>query len=140
MTTNEAPKESEYDAPFAELLSIRSGQSADGIGSVFMTIQDKHRQGAGVVQGGLIVTLADHALFRAVKSVLAAGEHSVTVELKLNFIAPARDGELTATARVISRGGLIIVGEMAVTDQHETLIAQGLGTCMVVRPNQPASS
>lgn len=124
--------EPQYQAPFAELLDIRSGQSADGVGSVFMSIQDKHRQTAGVVQGGLLVTLADHALYRAVQSVLGPQEANVTVELKVNFIAPAKDGELTATARVVSRGGRIVVGEMEVTDQQGRVVARGLGTCLVV--------
>jgi uncharacterized protein (TIGR00369 family) len=108
--------------------------SSDGTGVAHMTIEHKHRQRAGVVQGGLIVTLADNALFLAVQSLLEPEEGNVTVELKMNFIAPARDGELTATSRVISRGGRIVVASMEVTDDSQTLIAQGLGTCMVVRP------
>lgn len=124
--------EPKYQEPFAELLDIRSGQSAGGVGSVFMSIQDKHRQSHGVVQGGLLVTLADHALHRAVQSVLGPQENNVTVELKVNFIVPAKDGELTATARVVSRGSRIVVGEMEVTDQQGRVVVRGLGTCLVV--------
>lgn len=98
-----------------------------------MTIQDKHRQAAGVVQGGIIVTLADYAFFRAVRSVLEPGQGAVTVELKLNFIAPAREGALTATARIVSGGRRIIVGDMEVTDHRQTVIARGLGTYLVIQ-------
>ena len=112
---------------------MRPGLSADGIGTTSMTIQDKHRQAAGVVQGGIIVTLADYAFFRAVRSVLDPGQGAVTVELKLNFIAPAREGELTATARIVSGGRRIIVGDMEVTDHRQTLIARGLGTYLIVQ-------
>ena len=82
----------------------------------------------------MIVTLADNALFLAVQSRLNPGERNVTIELKMNFLAPAKEGELTATARVISLGGRIIVANMEVLDQEETIIAAGLGTCMRVRP------
>ncbi len=99
-----------------------------------MVVQHQHLQRAGVVQGGLIVTLADNALFLAVQSRLDPDEANVTVELKMNFIAPAKDGELTATARVISLGGRIVVASMEVTDQNDTIIATGLGTCMRIRP------
>jgi len=133
LATDDAGHDIEYQAPFARLLDIRSGQSANGIGSVSMVIQDQHRQEAGVVQGGIIVTLGDHALYRAIQSVLEPGENSLTIELKVNFIAPARDGELTATARVISRGFRIIVGDMEITDSRQRLIARGLGTCLVTR-------
>lgn len=134
MTVNCPSGQPQPEAPFAQLLGIRSGMSSDGTGVAHMTIEHKHRQRAGVVQGGLIVTLADNALFLAVQSLLEPEEGNVTVELKMNFIAPARDGELTATSRVISRGGRIVVASMEVTDDSQTLIAQGLGTCMVVRP------
>jgi uncharacterized protein (TIGR00369 family) len=114
-------------------LGIRVGASGDGVGKVTMDIRDEHRQVAGVVQGGLIVTLADYAMYQAVKSTLEPGQHSVTVEIKVNFTAPAKDGELTATGRVINGGRRIIVAEAAVTDGRQTLIAHGLGTSLVVQ-------
>ena len=123
----------EFEAPFAALLNIRPGLSADGVGSGTMVIRKEHLQTEGVVQGGLIVTLADYALYRAAKSTLNPDQSNVTVELKVNFIAPAKDGELTATARIISSGRRIIVGEVEVTDERQILIARGLGTNLVVQ-------
>ena len=120
------------DGPFAELLGIRPGISDDGVGTAFMTVEDKHRQRAGVVQGGILVALADYAFFRACRSVLNEGEHAVTIELKLNFIAPAAAGELTARSSIKSRGGRIIVGDMEIHGQEGQLIATGLGTYMTV--------
>ena len=120
------------DGPFAELLGIRPGESADGVGTAFMTVADQHRQRAGVVQGGILVALADYAFFRACRSVLKEGEHAVTIELKLNFIAPARDGELTARSAIKNRGGRIIVGDMEIFGADGTLIATGIGTYMTV--------
>ena len=121
-----------YEAPFAALLGMIPGRSSDGVGSTSMTIQDQHRQSAGVVQGGIIVALADYAFFRAVRSVLEPGQGAVTVELKVNFLAPARDGELTATARIVQSGRRVVVGDMEVIDLGGTLIAKGLGTYLVV--------
>ena len=121
----------EYESPFAQLLDMRHGTSADGVGVATMTVQDKHRQKAGVVQGGIIATLADYAFHRAVESVLRPGQSAVTVELKVNFIAPARDGELTAAARVVSSGRRIVVCDVDVTGPGDTLIARCLGTYLV---------
>ena len=132
MTQVEQPAEAGQDGPFAELLGIRPGESADGVGTAFMTVADKHRQRAGVVQGGILVALADYAFFRACRSVLKEGEHAVTIELKLNFIAPARDGELTARSSIKSRGGRIIVGDMEIFGEEGQLIATGIGTYMTV--------
>ena len=132
MTGHEGSAETRQDGPFAELLGIRPGESADGVGTAYMTVADRHRQGAGAVQGGILVALADYAFFRACRSLLKDGEHAVTIELKLNFIAPAREGELTAKSSIKSRGGRIIVGDMEITGPEGQLLATGLGTYMTV--------
>ena len=132
MSTHEQHDTHEQDGPFAELLGIRPGVSEDGVGTAYMTVEEKHRQSAGAVQGGILVALADYAFFRACRSVLKDGEHAVTIELKLNFTAPAREGELTARSSIISRGGRIIVGDMEIKGPDDTLIATGVGTYMTV--------
>lgn len=116
---------------FADHLGMYAGISADGVGTVRMPIRDHHLQESGNVQGGLIVTLADYAFFLAVKSKLSPRQSTVTVELKVNFIAGAKEGELTATARVVSGGRRIFVVEGDVTDRTGVIIARGLSTYLV---------
>lgn len=96
-----------------------------------MPIRDHHLQDSGNVQGGIIVTLADYAFYLAVKSRLSPGQSTVTVELKVNFIAGAREGELTATARVVSGGRRIFVVEGDVSDSNGVIVARGLSTYLV---------
>ena len=136
MSTERDQAADEEAPPVAVLLGMNSLPAPEGTGIATMTIQDKHRQRAGVVQGGLIVTLADYALFEAVHTRMRPGDTAVTVELKVNFLAPARDGELTATARLIGTGRRIVVGEVDVTGDHDTLIARCLGTCLVRTPTR----
>ena len=120
--------------PFAALLGIQAGQSSEGFGSVTMEVRNDHLQESGVVQGGLITTLIDYAFYQAVKSRLKPDQRSVTIECKGDFIAPAKEGELTATARIVSGGRRILVVEGEVTDNQEVLIARGLSTYMVLEP------
>tara|TARA_Y100000758_G_C15761802_1_gene316127 strand:+ start:188 stop:535 length:348 start_codon:yes stop_codon:yes gene_type:complete len=108
----------------------------DGTSKVIMPIKPGHLQQAGRVQGGIVVALADYAMFRAIKALLNPGEATTTIELKVNFLAAAEKGELTATAKIISPGRRLMVGEMEVRDQDGKLIAQGLGTYMVLQPRQ----
>ena len=72
-------------------------------------------------------------MFRAVKPLLKPGETTTTIELKVNFLAAAERGLLTGTAKIISEGRQLMVGEMEVKDDEGKLIAQGLGTYMVLR-------
>jgi uncharacterized protein (TIGR00369 family) len=121
----------EYESPFARLMSMRHHPIVDGVGLASMTIRDEHRQAAGVVQGGIIVALADYAFHLACQPHLRPGQTAVTVELKVNFLAPAKDGELRAAARVVSAGRRIIVCDVDVIGDEETLIARCLGTYII---------
>ena len=123
-----------HESPFAELLDMRVRDPEDGTSTVVMPISPNHLQQAGRVQGGIVVALADYAMFRAIKPFLKSRESTTTIELKVNFLAAAEKGYLTGTAKIISPGRRLMVGEMEVKDEDGKLIAQGLGTYMVLRP------
>ena len=136
MTTESQPLENEDDSPFARLIGLRDGRSDSGVGVVSMAVQPHHLQSAGNVHGGLIAVLADTAFYRAVRSLMEPEDRTTTVEMKINFLAPSSGGELTAKATVLSSGNRLVVAEVEVTDQDQTLIAQGLGTYLVMRRNR----
>ena len=123
-----------YESPFAELLDMRVKDPDDGSSVVVMPINSGHLQQAGRVQGGIVVALADYAMFRAIRPLLKTGEATTTIEIKINFLAAAEKGELTAAATIISAARGLMVGEMEVRDEDGKLIAQGLGTYMVLQP------
>ncbi|MCH7842101.1 MAG: PaaI family thioesterase [Chloroflexi bacterium] len=136
MATDPPPSPSGYvhESPFAELLDMRVSDPDDGSSTVVMPIKPGHLQQAGRVQGGIVVALADYAMYRAIRPLLKPGEGTTTIEIKVNFLAAAEKGELTATATIIDHGRRLIVGEMEVKDQDGKLIAQGLGTYLVLQP------
>ena len=135
MATDPPPNPEGYthESAFAKHLDMRVADPDDGSSTVTMPINPNHLQHAGRVQGGIVAALADYALFRAVKPLLKPGE-STTIEIKINFLAPAETGELTATAKIISPGRRVMVGEMEVKDQNGKLIPKGLGTYLVIPP------
>jgi uncharacterized protein (TIGR00369 family) len=123
-----------YESPFSQLLDMRVTDPNDGTSTVVMPINPNHLQLAGRVQGGIVVALADYAMFRAIRPLLKPGEATTTIELKINFLAAAERGKLTANCKIISAGSTLMVGEMQVKDQDGKMIAQGLGTYMVLQP------
>lgn len=120
------------DSPFSRLIGIEDGVSEGGVGSVSLAIRAHHLQAAGRVHGGLIAVLVDTAFFRAVRSRLALGQRTTTIELKINFLEPADSGRLTATAALIGDGGRLMVADVQVTSDDGRLIAQALGTFLVM--------
>ena len=120
------------DSPFLRFIGIEEGSSENGVGSVSLAVQPHHLQGAGQVHGGLIAALVDTAFFRAVRSTLSPGQSTTTVELKVNFLESANSGRLTATARIISNSNRLKVADVEVSAEDGRLIAQGLGTFLVM--------
>ncbi len=133
--TRPNPQDNE-PASFAEMLGTENMDSGEGWARVRMPIRQRHLQRAGNVQGGVIVSLADQALTRALNTLLSPGQATVTVELKVNFIARAREGELIAEGRISHKGSTLSVGDATVTDGK--IVAKGLGTWMMLQP-RPAS-
>ena len=94
----------------------------------------------GRVEGGVVGLLADSALASAMQTLLPAGTAYAPVDLKVNFLRPARtDGrDLTATGRVANAGRSILVADAEVVDADGKLVAIARGSALV-RPGQPAS-
>ena len=128
-----APQNADEYKSFVDMLGTEMVERADGRSKVRMAIRPRHMQGAGVVQGGLLMALADQAISSALGS-LSPGLPVVTIEMKVNFIAPARDGVLLGEGRITHRGNLISVGEATITDDKGRLILLAVGTWMTPRP------
>ncbi len=75
----------------------------DGYAQLAFEIEDIHKQHLGVVHGGAIATLADHAGWYAAVSQIDLGQTCVTIELKINYLQPAFQELLRAEAKVVNR-------------------------------------
>ena len=80
-------------------------------------------QGAGVVAGGILATMADVAMAHVVMANLKAGAKTATIEMNMRYLRSARDGALFATGRIIRQGRTIITTESEVRDQDNNLLA-----------------
>ena len=121
------------DNPFLGFMGMRLEELKDGYARFTMPIRDVFIQGDGVVQGGLIVAMADETMAHAAMTLLQPHEGIVTIELKNNFIAPALRGRLSAEATIFKKGRSIIVGDCVVTDGEGRLIARSSAT-FLIRP------
>lgn len=95
-------------APFNRLVGIEFGEyHEDGGVSLRLPLTDDHMNGAGVVHGGAILTLADSAISLGIAR--AVGGRCTTVEIKINYLRPASGGVLTARSHVIRPGRRLVV-------------------------------
>jgi uncharacterized protein (TIGR00369 family) len=78
----------------------------------------------GFFHGGVVSGLADHAAGAAATTALPPGKIAVTVDLHVNFLAPAKGQTLLAKARALQVGSTICVVAVALeTDTDEGPLA-----------------
>jgi acyl-CoA thioesterase len=88
-------------APFEALLGIIIEEAQEGKACLTMPFTEKLAQGAGMMHGGAIVTLADTAVAMAIKSRVPEGGRFGTISLQTEFLKPVLQGVLTARASVV---------------------------------------
>jgi 4-hydroxybenzoate adenylyltransferase len=101
---------------------------ADAGGSAFrLVVDERHLQAYGTAHGGVTTGLLDAAMGLAILGRIPATEGCATVEVKANFLAPVRPGELSATGAVVHAGRRLVVAR-AEARAGDDVVAVGLGT------------
>ena len=71
----------------------------------------------GHFHGGVVAGLADHAAGACATSSMPEGKLAVTIEIKVNFLAPADGEEIIARAETIQAGSTIVVVKVEVVSK-----------------------
>jgi uncharacterized protein (TIGR00369 family) len=116
---------------FSAAAGFRIVEVKTGYAELAMARRDDLVQFFGHFHGGVITALADQAAGIAVTSGLPKGRIGVTVEIKVNFLAPADGSEIVARAKTLKMTGSIGVATVEVfslKDSAETLCAFATAT------------
>jgi uncharacterized protein (TIGR00369 family) len=100
-----------------------------------MPFRDDLTQQHGFLHAGVVATVVDSACGYAALSLMPEGAAVLSIEFKVNLLAPAKGEQIVARGRVIKAGRTISVvsGEVhAVRDGEEHLVTTMVGTMMVV--------
>ena len=111
---------------FAQLLGIEIVDASPGYALVEMKIEDKHKNGINIVQGGAIFTLADYAFAIASN---ADGSTTVGINASISYFKAPAGTYIRAEAREESKSKKISGYKVEIKDEDGTLIASfsGLG-------------
>jgi acyl-CoA thioesterase len=121
--------------PYYTLLNMKIEEVKDNYARLTMNLENKHLQFLKTVHGGAIASLADSAAAWATVGAASLRAAPVTVEMKINFLAPVQSGRLTAEARIVHKGKTISLSDVEVRDGKERLVAKSLVT-YYMRTNQ----
>jgi uncharacterized protein (TIGR00369 family) len=117
----------------AQTLGYDIVEAEDGRIVIIAEPRDIHLNPAGTVHGGLAATLLDSCMGLAVRSTLAKGVNSTTLEFKISFVRPItpQTGELRAEGWVINCGRRVGIAEGQITDSQGRVLVHGTTTCLI---------
>jgi uncharacterized protein (TIGR00369 family) len=118
-------------APFVRHMGMRITDLAWGRAAFELTPAEFRLQPFGVAHGGNIATLIDSATFWACYLSMDSDDDGLaSVDLKLNYLAPARVEPLLCTGTLIKAGKTLSYAEAEVRTPDDRLIAHGTSTLM----------
>ncbi|HOP41441.1 MAG TPA: PaaI family thioesterase [Syntrophales bacterium] len=120
-------------SPYWALLGMEIVDVKKGWAKVRLPFKNELLQPLGVVHGGAIFSPADSAVAMALIGLVERDEFFSTMEMKINYLIPFREGEITAEARIIYKGSKTALGDVEIRNADDDLIAKGLSTYMIMK-------
>lgn len=118
--------------------ALVASDTPDGRATGRVTVGKPHEGPPGLVHGGVVATLLDHVLARAVR---AAGRGGLTATLTVRYRRPVPLGVpllLTAEAGETSGRRTTATARLAAEDDPDTVLAEADGLFVALRPERSA--
>jgi len=114
------------------LLGMKLEELGEGFSRFTMLAEPRFYNAAGVIHGGALASIADAAIAAALATLIDA-EHEMmaTVEMKINYMAPVRGGNISCDAKIIQKGKSVAVGESWVHNGEGKLLAKAMATFLI---------
>lgn len=113
---------------FARENGVRIMEVRPGFARTEMTVESRHLNAVGILQGGALFTLADLAFAAACNS---HGVTAVACQADVTYFKAVESGKLTAVAEEISRTRKLSTCIVRITDEHGDLVALFKGVAYV---------
>lgn len=121
--------------PFMQLLGVELDAVAPGMCELSAPFRPDLTQQNGFFHAGVTSTLADNACGCAAFTLMPEAAGVLTVEYKINLMAPAVGERLTARAKVLRNGRqlkIVECGVFALKDETEKQVAAALATIITL--------
>jgi uncharacterized protein (TIGR00369 family) len=121
---------------FMATIGARLARVAPGEVDIELAVRDDLSQQHGFLHAGALATVADSACGYAALSLMPAGTAVLSIEFKINMLAPAKGDRVVAHGSVLRAGRNITVcrGDVVAHFADATrLVATMVGTMMTVR-------
>jgi acyl-CoA thioesterase len=121
-------KDESQVSEFSTHMGIESVGVIDGATTLQLDLSQKHMSRANRVHGGVLFTLLDSALGRAILNALPDGRGCATVEIKINYFRPVQGGRVTARGWKRELTKSLGYAEGEVLNEEGKVLARASGT------------
>jgi len=120
------------ESPYQRFLGLEFTRYQEGLVEIGMPFREEFLRddGSDWLHGGIISALIDIAGDYAVYS--KTGGDVPTLDLRIDYLRPAKRGRLTAIARTIKVGRRVSIADVEVTDEQGQVVA--IGRCVYATP------
>jgi uncharacterized protein (TIGR00369 family) len=122
--------------PFFRHLSMTVKQLGKGYSLIELAIGQEHLNPFGGLHGGVYASVIDTAAYWAVYGDLDENVGFISLDLKVDFLAPAKAGKMIVKGRRIKIGKTLCLAEATAFDQQERWLAHGVSKMMVLQGPQ----
>ena len=122
-------------SPFTELVGPVYIDESGELPRLGIEVEAKHANRLGRAHGGLLMTLADVALSRAVRTHLPPGAVTATADLHIAFLDGVRDGQWLEAVSNVDRAGRSLIHASCVVSADGQDVAKALATFAVRLPH-----
>jgi uncharacterized protein (TIGR00369 family) len=122
--------------PFFKHLSIRVTEIGVGYSAVVMEIGKKHMNPFGGLHGGVYASVIDTAAYWSAYCDLPEENGLVSIDLKVDFLAPVLHNRVIINGQRIKSGKTIYLTEAKMCDRDGKVLAHGTSKLMVTRGKQ----
>jgi len=119
--------------PYFRHLSMPIKDIGMGYSLVELEIGNEHLHPFGGLHGGVYASAIDTAAYWAVYCELAEDVGLISLDLKVDYLAPAKAGKLIIKGSRIKIGKTICLAEATVFDQNDKWLAHGVSKMMVTQ-------
>jgi uncharacterized protein (TIGR00369 family) len=120
--------------PAAALLGWKALELEPGHVRVQYTARPEFGNPHGAIQGGFLAAMLDDAMGPALFTTLPADQFAPTIEMKVNFVRPARPGLIIAEGYLVHKTSSIAFLDGKLTTADGDLIATGTATARIMDP------
>jgi uncharacterized protein (TIGR00369 family) len=122
--------------PYFKLLSMTVVELGMGYSIAEVEMGNKHLNPFGGVHGGLYASAIDTAAYWAVYCELDEDMGFTSIDLKIDYLVPAKEGKLLTMGKSIKIGKTICLAEATVLNEQNKCIAHGTSKMMVMSGSQ----